>query len=106
MRVKVGLRKGDQPMIMQDYHGLKIGWKSDYVICERSLMVLLNGWTFMNQSLISPSGWESLFEKVERKMFLNFSILILILTLKSIKMRQTAISSLKASFKHSHCTHN
>ena len=96
----------DQPMIMQDYHGVKHGWKSDYVICERFIMVLLNGWTLMSQSLISPSGWESLFEKVERKMFLNFSILILTLTLKSIKMRETAISSLKAFFKHFHSTHN
>ena len=62
-------------MIMQDYHGLKLGWKSNYVICERSLMVLLSGWKFMNQSLISPSGQESVFEKVERNIFLNISTL-------------------------------
>ena len=60
----------------------------------------------MNQSLISPSGRKSLFEKVERNIFLNISILILMLTLKSIKMRQTAINSLKTSFKHLHSTHN
>ena len=44
---------------------------------------------------------ESLFEKVERNIFLNTSILILMLPLKSIKMRETAINSLKTSFKHS-----
>ena len=69
-------------------------------------MVLSNGWEFMNQSLISPSGRESLFEKVERNTFLNISILILMLTLKSIKIRETAINSLKTSFKHFHSTHN
>ena len=93
-------------MIMQDYHGVKIGWKSDYVICERSLMVLFNCWKFMDQSLISPSGQESLFEKVERNIFLNISILILILTFKSIIMRETAVNSLKTPFKHFHPTHN
>ena len=106
MRVKVVLRKGDQPMVMQDYHGVKLGWKSDYIICERSLMVLLNDLKFMNQSLISPSGWESLFEKVEKNIFFDISILILMLTLKSIKMREMAINSLKNSFKHVHSTHN
>ena len=69
-------------------------------------MVLLIGWKFINQSLISPSGQESLFEKVERNMFLNISILILMLTLKSIKMRETAVNYLKTSFKHFHSTHN
>ena len=69
-------------------------------------MILLNGWKFMNQSLISPSGRESLFEKVERNVFLNISILILMLTLKSIKMREAAINSSKTSFKHFHSTHN
>ena len=93
-------------MLMQDYHEVKFGWKSDHVICERSLMILLNGWKFMNQSLISPSGRESLFEKVERNVFLNISILILMLTLKSIKMREAAINSSKTSFKHFHSTHN
>ena len=69
-------------------------------------MILLNGWKFMNQSLISPSGRESLFEKVERNIFLNISILILMLTLKSIKMREAVINSSKTSFKHFHSTHN
>ena len=76
------------------------------MICECPLMVFLNGWRFMNQSLIYPSGRESLFEKVDRNIFLNIPILILMLTLKSIKMRQTAINSLKTSFKHLHSTHN
>ena len=89
-------------MIMQDYHGVKLGSKSDYVICERSLMVLLNGWKFINQSLISPYWWESLFEKAERNIVLNILILILLLTLKSIKVKKTAINSLKTSFKHLH----
>ena len=80
--LKVGLRKGDQPVIMQEYYGVKLDWKSDYVICERSVMVLLNGWKFMNQSLTSPSGRESLSEKVERNIFVN--MLISMLTLKSI----------------------
>ena len=71
--------------------------KSDHVICERSLMVLSNGWKFMNQSLIYPSGRESLFEKVERNISLN--ILILMLTLKCIKMRETVINSLKTFSK-------
>ena len=93
-------------MIMQDYHGLKRGWKSDYVVCERSLMVLLNGWKDMNQSLISPSWRESLFKKVERNIFSNISMAILMLTLRSIRMRETAINSLKTSFKHIHSTHN
>ena len=69
-------------------------------------MVRLNGWKFMNQSLISPSGRKSLFETVERNIFLNISISILMLTLKSIKMRETAINSSKTSFKHFHSTHN
>ena len=47
-------------------------------------MVLLNGRKFMNQSLITPSGRESLFEKVEINISLNISILILMLTLKSV----------------------
>ena len=81
-------------MIMQDYHGVKLGWKSDYVTCERSLMILLNGLKFMNQSFISPSGRESLFERAERNIFLNISVMILMLTLRSIKMRETAINSL------------
>ena len=87
-----------------DYAGVKLGWKSDHVICERSLMVLSNGWKFMNQSLISPSGRESLFEKVERNISLN--ILILMLTLKCIKMRETVINSLKTFFKNFYSTHN
>ena len=45
-------------------------------------------------------------KNLERNIFLNISILILMLTLKSIKMRQTAINSLKTSFKHFHSTHN
>ena len=93
-------------MIMQDYHGVKRGPKSDYVICEISLMVLLNGYKFMNQSLITPSWQESLFEKVERNIVLNILILILMLMLKSIKMRETAINSLKSYFKHFYPTHN
>ena len=93
-------------MIMQDYHEVKHGWKSDYVICERSLMVLLNGWKFMNQSLISPFWTRVSFPKVERNIFLNISILILMLTLQSIKMRETAINSLKTFFKHFHSAHN
>ena len=50
LRVKVGLKKGDQPMIMHDYNGER-GWNVSeviYVICECSLMVLLTGWKFMN----------------------------------------------------------
>ena len=93
-------------MIMQDYHGVKLDRKSDHVICEPSLMVLSNGWKFMNQSLISPSGRESLFEKVEKNILLSISISILMLTLKNIKMRETAINSLKTSFKHFHSTHS
>ena len=62
-------------------------------------MILLNGWKFMNQSLIAFSWRESLFEKVERNIFLNISILILMLMLKSIKMRKTATNYLKTSFK-------
>ena len=93
-------------MIMQDYHGVKLGWISDYVTCERSLIVLLNGWKFMNQSFISPTERESLSKKVERNVFLNISILILMLTLKSIQMRDTTINSLKTSFEHFHSTHN
>ena len=82
-------------MILQDYHGVKLGWKSDYVICEPSLMTLLNGGKFISQSLICPSEWESIFENVERGIVLNILILILMLTLKSIKMRGTAINSFK-----------
>ena len=69
-------------------------------------MVLSNGWKFMNESLISPSGRESLFEKVERNISLNISILILMLTLKCIKMRETVINSLKTFFKNFNSTHN
>ena len=102
LRFKVGLRKGDQPMIMQDYHGLKLRWKKRL----HFLMVILNGWKVMNQALTSPSWRESLFEKVERNIFWNISISILMLTLKSIKMRETAINSLKTSFKRKHSTLN
>ena len=53
---QVRLKKGES---INDYawlqrgEGIKLGIKSGYVICERSLMVLLTGWKFMNQSLIS-----------------------------------------------------
>ena len=92
-----------------DYAGLPWGetWLKKWLrVCERSLIVLLNGWKFMNQPFISPSGRESLFKKVERNIFLNISILILMLTLKSIKMRDTTINSLKTTFEHFHSTHN
>ena len=45
-------------------------------------------------------------KNLERNIFLNISILILMLTLKSIKMREAAINSSKTSFKHFHSTHN
>ena len=45
-------------------------------------------------------------KNLERNIFLNISILILMLTLKNIKMRETATNSLKSSFKHIHSTHN
>ena len=50
------------------YAGLpwsKTWLKSECFICERSLTVLLNGWKFVNQSLITPPWRESLFIKVE-----------------------------------------
>ena len=53
--VQGSIKKGEST---NDYAGLpwtKTWLKSDYVLCERSLMVLLNGWKDMNQSLISPS---------------------------------------------------
>ena len=65
-----------------------------------------NNKKIIKESLIFSSGQESLFEKVEKNIFLNFSVLILMLTLKSIKMRETVLNSLKTSFKHFHSTHN
>ena len=59
-----------------------------------------------------PNGTFEWFESykpiknLERNIFLNISILILMLTLKSIKMRDTTINSLKTSFEHFHSTHN
>ena len=52
--VQSRFRKGGST---NDYAGLpwsKTSLKSDCLICERSLTVLLNGWKFVNQSLISP----------------------------------------------------
>ena len=75
-------------MILQDYHGergVKRGFKSDYVICERSLMVFLTGWKFMNQPLISPSRLKYLFANLD--IALNTLMLILMLTLKILKWR-------------------
>ena len=53
-----------------------------------------------------PFGTRISFQKEERNIFLNISILILMLTLKSIKMRDTTINSLKTTFEHFHSTHN
>ena len=74
-------------MILQDYHGkgIKRGLKSDYVICERSLKVLLSGWKFMNQPLISSSRLKYLFANLN--IVLNTLMLILMLTLKILKWR-------------------
>ena len=63
--------------------GIKRGLKSDYVICERSLMVLLSGWKFMNQPLISRSRLKYLFANLN--IVLNTLMLILMLTLKILK---------------------
>ena len=63
--------------------GIKRGLKSDYVICERSLKVLLSGWKFMNQPLISPSRLKYLFANLN--IVLNTLMLILMLTLKILK---------------------
>ena len=65
------------------------------MICERSLKILLNGWKVMNQSLISLSWRESLFEKVERNIFLNISFLILMLMLITIKINKSIPPSTK-----------
>lgn len=63
--------------------GGKAWFKSDYVICESSLMVLLTGWKFMNEPLISPSRLKYLFTNLN--IVLNTLMLILMLTLKILQ---------------------
>ena len=63
-RLKKGKSTNDYARLPWE-EGVKLGLKSDYVICERSLTVLLTGLKFMNQSLFSPCRLDSLFVKIE-----------------------------------------